>query len=845
MKLRGNRRGNRQKVTKKTVVSLLLVLALASLPLATIAVAPSISAEPQSLPVKGTTILNPPLILESKAKSKTESKRPSPTKQEDLDDDASQVTKSIDFASQEKDLHLMTIPIISHAMVSEISHLEVDGHTIGDSHRSSKSSQSFFESVDLNGDGQILKPELSHFLKQMIGGSAFDEAKEIENEVGSIMDKLDLEGDGKLEIGDVQSYWEKLESLLTTDEVAEWIVHAGHLPKEVGEIFRVHSVTGYDFPELVENNGHALKEELNIDKSTYRKRIIRAVNSRLFGIGTVPSTVKGIEARVESCSTITLHWDKAQADNLPVHKYRVMRRKIGGESRASSKPGNHSKVSGVHSEPVQVSEIFNAVEADVLDLDDDVFDHYGSASGALVKTSTGVIAKKDFGSCELPKINFDAVAMAHSASEWKLVYDGSEQECVDGGLEPGKGYIYRIQGWNLVGKSSWSVLDPSKHWINHGCHLVEDMDIGNTAFKRSYNAPNATKTRNEKQSSFIGRFFRRVTAWGTFLVNAVMTLAALSTALMRYRRSTITSTAAKLEPLIPWIFRRIDEFLIEIFGLQIVPESFMMENHEKLQEHDNAVKLVGLNGYRNGCNAPSVHLNLSDRLINVRTRQERGDFRRFQSEPNLKKDPDLLPKTSKGKPNKKSPFSRIRSPKTRLGKIETPSAHISDQFESNTGHPMPSVPEEEKTLIQPTSHQSDPPSRIKQSSKRINRFRIGSSIKVSDEAKVLQISESAGVGYPSNNLFVPSNELQSMLKARSKSLDSYEEAENEVENHNLCNTCSKKFKFPKRCRHHCAECGSTFCHKHGKTTHSNFVACKVPGSCVCNVCLGNGGNWCN
>eukprot|EP00979_Chaetoceros_neogracilis_P008437 scaffold1872_cov268-Chaetoceros_neogracile.AAC.29 len=814
MKLQGNRQGNRQKefqsegpFMKKTIVSILL--AFASLPLATIAAAPSIG-DTGLFPLQGTTYLDPP--EESKASTKLESKRHNP-EQEHLDNDSSQVTKLTALASRQEGSEINAM--FPRVIVPENSHLEVAGHTIGDSHRSIKSSQNFFASVDLDGDGQILKPELSHFLAQMIGGSAFDEAKEIENEVGSIMNKLDLEGDGKLEIGDVQSYWEKLESLLTTDEVAEWIVHAGQLPKEVGEIFRVHSVTGYDFPELVENNGHALKEELNIDKSSYRKRIIRAVNSRLFGIGTVPSTVKGIEARVESCSTIALHWEKAHADNLPVHKYRVMRRKIGGESRTSPKPGNHSKVSANPSKAVEVSEMCNAVESDVLDLDDDVFDHYGSEV---------VVSKKDFKSCELPKMNFDSVTMTHTASEWKLVYDGSEQECVDGGLEPGKGYIYRIQGWNLVGKSSWSVLDPSDHWISHGCHFVQDVDDGNSAFDRSNNALNATKTQNQELPSFFLRFFRRATAWGTFLVNAVMTLAALSTALMRYRRSTITSTAAKLEPLIPWIFRRIDKMFNEIFGLQIVPESFMMENHDKLQEHDNAVKLVGLNGYRNGCNAPSAPANLSDRSASVRAHPERG-IQRFHSEPNLTSNPDILPKASKGKPTKKSPFSRRRSPKIKLGKTEIGAcAHESSQFDL-----MPSVPEE-KNSIQPSDHAC-----IKQTTKRGNIFRIASM----SGLEKLQIPESASVSCTSNNLITQSNVQQLKLKARSISLDSFEEVDNEIENHNLCNTCSKKYKFPKRCRHHCAKCGSTFCHKHGNTTHSNLIACKVPGTCVCNVCLDN------
>lgn len=42
-------------------------------------------------------------------------------------------------------------------------------------------------------------------------------------------------------------------TLLTVDEVAQWVVHAAQLPKEVADTFRSNRVTGYDFPGLIEN----------------------------------------------------------------------------------------------------------------------------------------------------------------------------------------------------------------------------------------------------------------------------------------------------------------------------------------------------------------------------------------------------------------------------------------------------------------------------------------------------------------------------------------------------------------------------------------------------------------
>ena len=131
------------------------------------------------------------------------------------------------------DIKTTTPETTSGIQVPIDSHVEFAGHTIGDNHRSYKSSKSFFASVDLDGDGQIYRPELSLFLQEMIGGSAFDEEEEINEEVDSVFDKMDKSGDGSVELGEFNRFWEKLEELLTVDEVAEFIVHAGQLPKEV------------------------------------------------------------------------------------------------------------------------------------------------------------------------------------------------------------------------------------------------------------------------------------------------------------------------------------------------------------------------------------------------------------------------------------------------------------------------------------------------------------------------------------------------------------------------------------------------------------------------------------
>lgn len=58
------------------------------------------------------------------------------------------------------------------------------------------------------------------------------------------------------------------------EEAADWVTHAVQLPEDVAEAFRSNSVSGYDFPELIENNGEGLHFDLGI-KWNYRKRIVK------------------------------------------------------------------------------------------------------------------------------------------------------------------------------------------------------------------------------------------------------------------------------------------------------------------------------------------------------------------------------------------------------------------------------------------------------------------------------------------------------------------------------------------------------------------------------------------
>lgn len=106
---------------------------------------------------------------------------------------------------------------------------------LGDGRRSSEASGSFFDFLDRDGDGSLGTEEVALFLRDQIGGSQFDTQLEVDNEVETVMERLDKNDNNELEMSDILDYWMQLESLLTAEEVRDWIVYSVQLPKSVGE----------------------------------------------------------------------------------------------------------------------------------------------------------------------------------------------------------------------------------------------------------------------------------------------------------------------------------------------------------------------------------------------------------------------------------------------------------------------------------------------------------------------------------------------------------------------------------------------------------------------------------
>ena len=151
-------------------------------------------------------------------------------------------------------------------------------------------------------------------------------------------------------------------SLLPLDEVARWVAHAQQMPQDVVQSFIDNGITGYDFPELIQDNGILLEKELGIQRLSLRRRLCRGMRMKLLGMGNHPPppqllalTPSSTEKTQSSLSTVQtsnkgqrcekesvlIQWGYGDTQfphflsnndmDFPVHKYQLYREHVDSE----------------------------------------------------------------------------------------------------------------------------------------------------------------------------------------------------------------------------------------------------------------------------------------------------------------------------------------------------------------------------------------------------------------------------------------------------------------------------------------------------------------------------------
>ena len=201
-----------------------------------------------------------------------------------------------------------------------------DDERLGDSVISEKSRNSFFDKLDNNDNGQLTIEEFQRFIKDT-GGNALDDSSEIQSALANVMISLDDNADKIVKKKDLAAFWMQQASLLSVKEASDWARHSMHMPDDVVETFVRNAVTGYDFPELIENDGELIESELGIARKNLKRRLLRGMVMRFMGMGSFPPTPNNFRAKLTGCLEVKLSWDKFKTTDVyfPVHKYVVER----------------------------------------------------------------------------------------------------------------------------------------------------------------------------------------------------------------------------------------------------------------------------------------------------------------------------------------------------------------------------------------------------------------------------------------------------------------------------------------------------------------------------------------
>lgn len=500
----------------------------------------------------------------------------------------------------------------------------------------------------------------------------------------------------------------------------------------------------------------------------------------MLGIGSRPKVPSGIQLSLEGCSTAILKWKRPDAKGFPVHKFRVQRRRLSiSKDKLIIKNNQGIPTTDVSSnESIYVKSDKN--DHNISEKNGNIHNNFDKRLVYDFKHSHK--NENQFCSSDISRskdIDGDKVSSQHNQRnilKWQTIYDNGLAEFHDFGLERGqKGYQYRIQAWNAVGKSDWALVE-IKQWERKKCdRILDELDVKTT-----------------HTSSFIIwlRFFWRVIH---SFSNVIMGLLGLCVTVFKLKRATMTSTTGGIDPVFKWLLNGINTLVKLIIGVDIIPSSFSIldTSTSNNNDYDRTVNLVGLNGYEK-CNSNRLlqSSQISTKLsAKSHTSQERRGQR--QIDPTRKK--------MKIKDDKfVNPFLRKKSANTMKKKSH-------DQQEAYITRDVSAI----TTLSEASDEHLDLsclPSKDRKSMSRSVSFERDISVLDMNSPSVTTCSN---VDYSSFD----------------------------GENENHCIICKKRYKFGKRKKHHCSICHETFCHKHGKTTHSNLVPCKVPGTCVCNDCL--------
>lgn len=343
-------------------------------------------------------------------------------------------------------------------------------------------------------------------------------------------------------------------------------------------IFRENGVTGYDFPELVENDGAALASDLHLEKSWVRRKLVRHIRARMLGVGERPNRITDLKASYIqqggtayyhlSGGSITLSWNKPSGRGFPVHSYRVQRAVISFDKSSS---GSNVSKTNIPLKKLSNNTCPSLTETKVKSFmateggDKNAHDHARVSLYQIESLPTSSILSYHSSS-----------SSTELCSNWVTVHLGADNEFIDTDIDVNKYYyVYRVQAWNAAGRSSWTIIDvfqPRKE--SNEC---AEANFSNATMHRSAPIDIAQIGTTKHWTVVSWSVLRTLIHWIFLAVRAFFAIGALTASIVKYRRASVKSTASVeyLRPVAPWLWRSINIFSSKTLGIELVPSRIL------------------------------------------------------------------------------------------------------------------------------------------------------------------------------------------------------------------------------------------------------------------------------
>ena len=331
-------------------------------------------------------------------------------------------------------------------------------------------------------------------------------------------------------------------------------------------------VTGYDFPELVENGGKKLETELGITKSSFRRKIVRLAQARMLGIGSIPTHPSDAQKK---CSSMTIHltWKKSTSDGFPVHSYQLQKRQY------------YTKTFLVDENENTIMYSKNNVKNDFCTQQ---YPHnFAAAEFCRLQPNQ---QNNNHPNMEIhPNNDSMKPSSSSSSSQWETIYVGSETELVHHIDENDEHNTdYRVQAWNAVGGSGWVKFESN----DVKCQQKPNYFLKSLLSTEEQQPQNTSANSQEKRSRT--SFIKQTWFLANIIVNItrfIMTLSVLAVTLFKFKRASVKSTYMTIMDDPPYLLVVMNHFTKRFLGVELIP------NREEEDIHDETIKAKGLNGY--------------------------------------------------------------------------------------------------------------------------------------------------------------------------------------------------------------------------------------------------------